>query len=132
MCVCIYIYMCVCVCVYVYLYIQIFVLYINSDIYNIYKYCIYTYIHKHMCVYIQIHFLKTFYIGVWLINNLTVVSGVQQRDSAIHKYVSILPQTPLPSRLPQNIKQSSLCCTVGPCWLSILNIAVCTCPSQTP
>ena len=22
--------------------------------------------------------------------------------------------------------------TVGPCWFSILNIAVCTCPSQTP
>ena len=35
------------------------------------------------------------------------------------------------------IKQSSLCCTVGPCWLSIFfllsifNIAVCTCQSQT-
>ena len=44
----------------------------------------------------------------------------------------ILPQAPLPSRLPHNIEQSSLCCTVGPCCLSILNIAVCTCPSQTP
>ena len=27
------------------------------------------------------------------------------------------------SRLPQNIEQSSLCYTVGSCWLSILNIA---------
>ena len=24
------------------------------------------------------------------------------------------------------------CYTVAPCWLSTLNIAVCTCPSQTP
>ena len=48
-------------------------------------------------------------------------------------YVAILPQTPLPSRLPHNIEQSSLCYTnqAGPCWLSILNIAVCTSPTQT-
>ena len=50
--------------------------------------------------------------------------------SPIH--VPILPQTPLPSRLPHNIEESSLCYTVGPCWLSILNIAVSTCWSQTP
>ena len=50
-------------------------------------------------------------------------SGGQQRDSAMHTHVSILPQTPLPSRLPHNIEQSSLCYTVGPSWLSILNIA---------
>ena len=35
----------------------------------------------------------------------------------------ILPQTPLPSRLPYHIEQNCLCYTVGPCWLSILNIA---------
>ena len=60
------------------------------------------------------------------------VSGGQQRDSANHIHISILPQTPLPSRLPLNTEQSFLFCTVGPCWLSILNRAVCTCPSQTP
>ena len=32
--------------------------------------------------------------------------------------LSILPQTPLPSRLPHNVDQSSLCYTVCPCWLS--------------
>ena len=53
-----------------------------------------------------------------------IVSGEQQGDSAIHTHVSILPQTPLPSRLPHNIEPSSLCYTVGPCWLSILNTAV--------
>ena len=30
-----------------------------------------------------------------------IVSGTQQSDSAVHIHVSILPQTPLPSRLPQ-------------------------------
>ena len=59
-----------------------------------------------------------------------IVSGELQRDSAIHICVSILPQTPLLSRLPYNIEQSSMCYIVGPCWLSILNRAVCTCPSE--
>ena len=82
----------------------------------------------------KILFFKSFlfYIGVKLNNNVVIVSGEQQRDSAIHTHVSILPQTPLPSRLPHNIEQSSLCYAVGPCWLSILNIAVCTCWSQIP
>ena len=65
------------------------------------------------------------------INNVVIVSGGQQRDSAVHIHGCILSQTLLPSRLPHNIEPSSLCCTVGPCWLYILNIAVCTCPSHT-
>ena len=73
-----------------------------------------------------------FYIGVSPMNNIVIVSGKQQRDSAIHMHVSILPQTPLPSRLPHDVEQSSLCNTVGPCWWSILNAAVHTCPSHTP
>ena len=40
-------------------------------------------------------------------DNIVIVSGAQQSDSAIHIHVSILPQTPLPSRLPHNIEQSS-------------------------
>ena len=40
-----------------------------------------------------------------------VVSGEQQRNSAIHVHVSILPQTPLPSRLSYNIEQSSMSST---------------------
>ena len=77
--------------------------------------------------------LKTFYfvLGVYPINNVVIVSGKQRRDSAIHVHVSVLLQTPLPSKLPHSIEQSSMCCTIGPCWLTILNIAVCTCPSQT-
>ena len=34
--------------------------------------------------------------------------------------------------LLQNTEQSSMCYTVGPCGLSILNIAVWTCQTQTP
>ena len=36
-----------------------------------------------------------------------LVSGEQGRDLAIDTQVSILPQTPLPSRLPHNIEWSS-------------------------
>ena len=72
------------------------------------------------------------FIGGIVINSVVIVSGGQRRDSAIHINVSILSQTLLPSRLPHNIEQSSLCYTGGPCSLSILNIAVCMCPSQTP
>ena len=56
-----------------------------------------------------------------------IVSGEQRKDSAIHICIPILPQTPLPPRLPHNIEQSSLYYTVDLCWLSILNISVCTC-----
>ena len=59
-----------------------------------------------------------------MINDVVLVSGVQQSDSVIHIHVSILSQILFPVRLLQNIEQSSLCYTVGPCWLSILNIAL--------
>ena len=61
-------------------------------------------------------FLKNFY---WHIVDLQccVNSGVQQSDSVIH--VSILFQILFPFRFLQNIWQSSLCYTVGSCWLSV-------------
>ena len=65
-------------------------------------------------------------------NNVVLVSGVQQSDPVIHIHVSILFQILLPFRLLQNIEQCYLCYTLGPCCLSILNIAVCTYQSQTP
>ena len=69
-----------------------------------------------------------------MITNVVLISGVQQSDSviSIHTHVSILFQILFPFRLLQNIEQSSLCYTVGPSWLSILNTAVCTCQSQIP
>ena len=36
---------------------------------------------------------------------------------------SLSPKHPQ-SKLAQNFELSSMCCMVGPCWLSILNIAV--------
>ena len=73
--------------------------------------------------------ILNFYIRLKPINNVVIVSGERWRDSATHIHASIVPQTPLPSRLPHNIEQSSMCYTVGPCWLSILNMAMWTCPS---
>ena len=67
-----------------------------------------------------------------MINNVVLVSGVHPSDSVVYIHVSILFQILFPFRSLQSIGQSSLCYTVGPCWLSILNIAVCTCQSQTP
>ena len=87
-----------------------------------------------MCVYTSIYIL-TFYFDLeysWLANYFVIISDEQQRDSAICIHVSILPQALLPSRLPHNIKQSDLWHTVFPCWLFILNIAVCAYPSQSP
>ena len=57
-------------------------------------------------------FTFLFCTGVQLINNVVIVSGEQQRGSAIHIHVSILPQTSLPPRLPRNTEQSSLSYTV--------------------
>ena len=70
--------------------------------------------------------------GIWLTKNDVFISSVQQSDSVIHTQVSVLFQILFPFRLLQNIEQRSLCCVVDPLWLSILNIAICTFPSQTP
>ena len=51
-----------------------------------------------------------------LTNNVVLASCDQLRDSAIHIHVSIPPQIPLPSRLPCNIEQSSIYCTVDLCY----------------
>ena len=70
-------------------------------------------------------------MGAQTINNVVIVSGEQRRDSAMrHIDISILPQTPLPPRLPHNPEQRSTCYMAGPCLLTILNIG-CTWPSQT-
>ena len=69
-----------------------------------------------------------------MINNVVLVSGIQLSDSVTHTHVSILFQLLFPFRLLHTIEQSSLCYTVGPCWLSILNIAdtLYICPFQSP
>ena len=91
--------------------------------------------HQH---FVFVLFLFLFSIGVQLIDN---VCSFQVYSKAIQLYtymylfffqfLSYLGEDNKISLL-QDIEQSSLCYTVGPCWLSILNTAVCTCPSQTP
>ena len=67
-----------------------------------------------------------------MINNVVSVSDEQQSNSVIHGHGFILSQVLFPFRVLQNIEQSSLCHTVGLCWLSILNTAVCTYHPQFP
>ena len=70
-------------------------------------------------------FFRTFVLGCSRLTNNVMVSGEEWRDSATHTHVSILPKTPLSSRLSHNTQQSSLRSTVGSCRLLILNTAVC-------
>ena len=67
-----------------------------------------------------IFFFFSFYVGEQLVNNVVLASGIQESDSVIHTHISILFQILFPFRLLQNIEQSSLCYTGGPCSLSIL------------
>ena len=60
-----------------------------------------------------------------------VTPKLQQSDSDIHIHVSVLFQIIFSFGLLQNIEQRFLCYTIGSCWLIILNIAVCSCQSQT-
>ena len=78
------------------------------------------------CFYMAETFFFNFYF-ILQYSSQCCVSGVQHSDSVIHLHVSILFQILFPFRLLQNIEQRSLCYTVGPCWLSILNIVVCVC-----
>ena len=71
-------------------------------------------------------------MGLYLIFNIVLVSSVQKSDSIIHTHISILFQILFSSGLLQNVEQTSLCYTVGPCWLSIFNVVMCLCQSQTP
>ena len=57
---------------------------------------------------------------VLLIYNTVLGSGIQHSDSII--YIYILFQVLFPSGLFQNIEYSSMCYTVGPCWLSTVYI----------
>ena len=60
-----------------------------------------------------------FYMGLQLIYNIVLVSGIQPSGSVIHVSFSNL----FPFKLLQNIKHiSSLCYTICFCWLRILNI----------
>ena len=56
-------------------------------------------------------------------NNIEVVSGEQGRGSVIRIHGLILPYSSPPSRLAHDTGESSMCCAICPCWLSILKTA---------
>ena len=72
----------------------------------------------------QLYSNKKFFIAMKKIFNWSIVSGIQWSDSVT--YVSGI-QILFPYRLLQDINYSSLCCTLGPCWWSVLSILVCIC-----
>ena len=78
-----------------------------------------------------VFFLTYFFVSGY--SRLTMLWWFQLNSKRAEPYISMYPLFPkLPSRLPHNTEQSSLCYTVGSYWLSILNIVVCICRSKTP
>ena len=68
-------------------------------------------------------------------SQLTMLWQFQVNSKGTQPYIymySFSLKPPFPSRLAHDIKQSSLCYTISPCWWSILNTAVWTWASQSP
>ena len=61
-----------------------------------------------------------------------LISGVRQSDSATHIHVPILFQILFPFRLLQHIEESSLCSTIGPCWLFYIQCSVTDAEAEAP
>ena len=59
---------------------------------------------SNLSTFILFFFKFLFYIGVWLIYNVVIGSGVQQSDSVIHIHISTVFQILFPYRLLQNIE----------------------------
>ena len=76
---------------------------------------------------------KKIIIGIQLIYNVVLASGVQQNDSVIHIHMSPPPffKILFPYKPLQGIEQSSLCYTAGFYQLFILYIVLCS-QSQSP
>ena len=77
--------------------------------------------------------LWTFYFLLGY-SQLSVLWLFQVNSEGTQPYIYMYPFSPRPLlfRLAHNIEQNSLCYTIGPYWLSDLNMAVCTWPFQTP
>lgn len=77
---------------------------------------------QHLMRWCRVNFLvsSSFKTELSLIYNAVLVWGVQQSNSVIHTHISFFFQILFSYRLLQNIESISLCCEVGPCWLSVL------------
>ena len=117
LCECVCVCMCVCVCVCVYTGAKR--VHWTKD--SLYLFFYFKYVFKIFILY-------------WIIVDLQHISFkcTTKWFSYTYIHVSILFQILSPFKLLQNIEYSFLCYTVGPCWLSVLYIVVCTCKSQTP
>ena len=60
------------------------------------------------------------------------ISAVQQSDWVLHIYIHSFFNILFHYGLSQEIGYSLLCCTIGPCCLTILNVIVCIYQPQTP
>ena len=81
---------------------------------------------KTLCIHMYIYI---YFIDVWLIYNVVLISIRQQSDSVIyvHTYIYILFHMFSYYDLSQDVEYSSLCYTGGSCCVSILYIIVCIC-----
>ena len=84
-----------------------------------------------VCVYIYISYIFSKNYCKYFIYNVVLVSGVQQRESVIHRHISTLIQILFQYRPKQSIEYSPLCYTAGHYLLSVLQIVMCTCQSQS-
>ena len=122
------------VCIYTYTYICVHIhmhVYVHTCTYT--RTCVR--IHIHICVYIYI------YTYVCVIYTYTYMCIHVHIHVHIHIHVRVCTYTYTCIHPPPNspLIQATMKCwaefpvyTVGPCWLSILNTAECTCWSQTP
>ena len=69
-------------------------------------------------------FFKLFTLYWSIVNNVVLVSGVQQSDSVIHTHVCILFEGFFPFMLLYNIEQSSPCYTIGPFKYSSVSMSI--------
>ena len=71
--------------------------------------------HSHFFLFSNFNFFNLYFTLEYSWFTTLLCSGVQQNNSIIHIRISILFQILFPFRLLQNIEQSSLWYTVGPC-----------------
>ena len=86
-------------------------------------------LHKFLTVFYLFQFI---FIGVCLIYNAVLVSGVQQSESTVHIHIPTFLLDYFPYRSLQSIEQSSLYYPECPYQLFILYIVVCIFQCQSP
>ena len=84
------------------------------------------------CKALKFLIFKNFFLGVQLIYNFVLVSGVQKSYQLYTYMYPLFPWVLLPCRLLQSSEQGSLHCTIGPYCLSVLHVTVGACQPSSP